>query len=158
MSTRLNKGFNTVSKLVAKSIISNKPAKTKNIEYSNNTFNLLASNIKKLRIENNLTQKQLANALGFSESAIRMWELGKNEPNANTIDKLCNFFSVSSDYLLGRIKDFDYDREMKIIEFNKSHGISAVNDELICKMEILSEKEKKLLLEFIDFLLYKRQK
>ncbi len=57
--------------------------------------------IKELRQEKHLSQMQLANILGISQSAIAKWELKKTEPTASYIILLSNFFGVTSDYLLG---------------------------------------------------------
>lgn len=57
--------------------------------------------IKELRLERNLTQKQLANILDNAQSAIVYWESNKQEPTISALKKLCLFFDVSADYLLG---------------------------------------------------------
>lgn len=62
----------------------------------------LANRLKELRKETELSQQQLGDKTGFSSSAIARWELGKSEPTASTICILCDFFGVTSDYLLGR--------------------------------------------------------
>ncbi|MBO5480112.1 MAG: helix-turn-helix transcriptional regulator [Clostridia bacterium] len=60
--------------------------------------------IKELRIQNNLSQMELAKATGISQSAIAKWELGKTEPTATAIITLAAFFGESTDYLLGIIE------------------------------------------------------
>ena len=57
--------------------------------------------LKELRIENNLSQMQLAVKLGISQSAIAKWELGKTEPTASAIILLAKFFGETTDYILG---------------------------------------------------------
>lgn len=57
--------------------------------------------IKRLRIENKLSQEQLAEKIGLNRSAISLWESGKREPNARAIIALSKCFGVTSDYLLG---------------------------------------------------------
>ena len=57
--------------------------------------------IKQLREEDGLSQAQLAKAVGISQSAIALWELGDRTPSADAIIKLAKFFDVSTDYLLG---------------------------------------------------------
>ncbi len=58
--------------------------------------------IKELRIEKDLSQQKLAEAIGVSQKAIDYWERGINEPKANYITRLADFFEVSADFLLGR--------------------------------------------------------
>ena len=48
-----------------------------------------------------ITQKQLAQKLGISESNITNWKKGENLPSVDILFKLCKIFDVSADYLLG---------------------------------------------------------
>ena len=57
--------------------------------------------IKELRLQNNMSQMELARATGISQSAIAKWELGKTEPTATAIIILAKFFGETTDYILG---------------------------------------------------------
>lgn len=57
--------------------------------------------LKELRIENGLTQLQLAEILGISKSNISKYEAGSVEPNLDIITKSAVYFGVYTDYLLG---------------------------------------------------------
>lgn len=61
---------------------------------------------KQLRIENNLTAKDLASRLGFSKNIIYAWERGRAEPSYTTLLQIAKIFNVSIDYLLGNEDDF----------------------------------------------------
>jgi transcriptional regulator with XRE-family HTH domain len=58
--------------------------------------------IKNLRLEKNISQNELAKALGLTQQAISAYENGLREPDLETLNKLANYFNVSVDYLLGR--------------------------------------------------------
>jgi transcriptional regulator with XRE-family HTH domain len=58
--------------------------------------------ILQLRKELKLNQKELADKVGVSQTAVSQWELGKTEPNAETTFDLCGVFDVSFEFLLGR--------------------------------------------------------
>lgn len=60
----------------------------------------LSKNLKELRIESGLSQAQLAEKTGLSQSAIARWELGKTEPTASAIELLADFFNISTEILL----------------------------------------------------------
>ena len=66
----------------------------------------LGETIKLLRRSFELTQPQLAERIGVSKGIISIWENNINEPKATYVKKLCDFFEVSADYLLGRSDDF----------------------------------------------------
>lgn len=57
--------------------------------------------IKNLRIEFNLTQQELADALDVSQSVISNWEIGLNAPTPPYLVKLAKLFDVTTDFLLG---------------------------------------------------------
>lgn len=58
--------------------------------------------IKQLRLSKGMTQDELADALGISRSRLSMYELGKREPDFETLEMIADFFNVDTDYLLGR--------------------------------------------------------
>lgn len=62
---------------------------------------LLSENLKRLRVEKHLSQKQLAQKIGVTSSTIALYEMGDRFPSLNVLVKLSHFFSVSTDYLLG---------------------------------------------------------
>ena len=68
------------------------------------------SKIKKLRIENGLTQKQIAESLNVSQNAIYNWENGKREPNLDMIKQIAKYFDfplyllLDDNYELGDIE------------------------------------------------------
>ncbi|MDE7087018.1 MAG: helix-turn-helix domain-containing protein [Clostridia bacterium] len=58
--------------------------------------------LKELRKENALSQSQLAQQVGVSQSMIVRWESGECEPTASNILKLSEVLNCSTDYLLGK--------------------------------------------------------
>lgn len=57
-------------------------------------------NLKMVRKECNLTQKQVAQKLNVVESCYANWEQGRTEPNITMLRELANIFSVNIDDLL----------------------------------------------------------
>lgn len=55
----------------------------------------------KLRIEKEVSQKELATILDVSQAVISLWETHKRLPDFNTTKKIARYFNVSADYLLG---------------------------------------------------------
>lgn len=58
--------------------------------------------LRDLRTRNNMTQKQLAEAVGRSESTIGMYERGHREPDFETLEAIADYFNVDMDSLTGR--------------------------------------------------------
>lgn len=58
--------------------------------------------LKLLRNEKNMSQQELADALGISKSSINMYERGERQPNFEVLEAIADFFNVDIDYLLGR--------------------------------------------------------
>ncbi len=57
--------------------------------------------LKELRLENKLSQVDLAKAINVTQPAIARWEAGLQIPNIEVAIAFAKFFNVSTDYLLG---------------------------------------------------------
>ena len=57
--------------------------------------------LRSLRLQNNLSQKQLAAQIGVRNSMISFYEMGDRQPSLDVIIKLASVFHVSADYLMG---------------------------------------------------------
>lgn len=58
--------------------------------------------IRDLREDNDLTQAQVAEYLGTSQTMYARYERGANEMPIRHLLRLCDLYHVSADYLLGR--------------------------------------------------------
>lgn len=63
---------------------------------------MFGERLAKLRKEKGLTQEELAKALNITRSALSLYEIGKRDPDTETLKKMAEYFGVSIDYLLGR--------------------------------------------------------
>lgn len=76
--------------------------------------------LKKLRKERDLTQKQVSDALKIQRATYTRYEIGEREPDNKTLNKLADFYDVTTDYLLERTnlpnpnKEPDYLRKIHI--------------------------------------------
>lgn len=61
----------------------------------------IGNRIRKYREECGISQKQLAEQIGVSNSRISNWEQGLNRPDADILAKLCTVLNVSPSLLLG---------------------------------------------------------
>ena len=94
----------------------------------------LSENIKRYRKEMNLTQEELAEALGVTIGAVSKWENGNNVPDIMTLMELANFFNISMDELLSfdmsskKIEDMCKKMDEYSINHRFDEAISVVND------------------------------
>lgn len=93
--------------------------------------------LKELREERNLTQNDVATAINTTRTNIGRWEKGINEPSANFIMQLADFFEVSTDYLLGREDDFG-----NVSIQNVTSSLSAEEQRLIDTFRKLNAKNR----------------
>ena len=63
---------------------------------------MLKKRLKELRLNNGLTLKELGSYIGMAESTVSLYESGKREPDLLTVQKIADYFNVSTDYLLGK--------------------------------------------------------
>lgn len=60
---------------------------------------------KRLRTESKITQKQIADYLNVDQSMVAKLESGERNFSASIIEKTCNLFCCTEDYLKGDIMD-----------------------------------------------------
>jgi len=63
--------------------------------------------LRNLRIQRGLTQMELAEKLGTSQSSITSWEQNRREPDFLTIKRIADFFHVPMSALLPSADDLD---------------------------------------------------
>jgi transcriptional regulator with XRE-family HTH domain len=75
---------------------------------------MLKDTMKLLRESKKLTKKQVADAIGITERAYITYEYGQRDVSTDTLQKLANFYGVTTDYLLGREtnKQIDYIQQL----------------------------------------------
>ena len=67
-----------------------------------------------LRKENNLLQKDVANVLDVTRRAYSFWEAGREIIPLTRLNKLCNYYQVSLDYML--LLSEKNDQNVKMLE------------------------------------------
>ena len=89
------------------------------------------SNLKRLRMQEGLTQQQLADRIGVTKSVVSYYELQERHPSPDVLIKLAAVFHVSTDYLLG-------------IDKKESIDLSGLDDEdvIIVKSLVSSLRNK----------------
>lgn len=65
----------------------------------------IAKRIKELRLSKHMTQTEFGDIFGTVKSTISLYESGKSTPNDQIKTKICEYFNVSMDYLLGLTDD-----------------------------------------------------
>ena len=109
--------------------------------------------LKQLRTKKDITATQLAFQIDKGESAVRMWEIGRSKPDADTLIRLSNYFECSIDYLLGLAGHKTDVEQIKMLEILNdlsykdngvlinSHDFQALLVSLLEKMHTLGSKQ-----------------
>lgn len=71
--------------------------------------NNIGYRISELRKQAGMSQFQLAKVLDIATSTLGMYETGKREPSLKVMNRIANYFNVTTDYLLGRPEKKDDD-------------------------------------------------
>lgn len=58
--------------------------------------------LREIRKENGISLKKLGEIVGVAESTMSLYENEKRQPDYDTLNKLADYFNVTTDYLLGR--------------------------------------------------------
>jgi transcriptional regulator with XRE-family HTH domain len=62
---------------------------------------VFSKRLAELRSKNKMTQQELADKIGVSRGTIGMYEIGKRDPDTDTLIKIAKVFNVTTDHLLG---------------------------------------------------------
>lgn len=81
----------------------------------------ISQNIKKLLADRNLTQKELAEAIGVSNGTLSDWPGGRFYPRKKYIDAMAQYFNVSVDEIT-KEKDTNQDERLMSLFNSLSDG------------------------------------
>ncbi|MCU9614127.1 helix-turn-helix domain-containing protein [Caldibacillus lycopersici] len=127
-------------------------------------MSILSERLRMLRKRNKLTQKNVADYLGMTESGYGYYEQGRNQPSVENLKKLAEKFGVTVSYLTGDDEEKQIsvggkeikltEDEYKVFEELKKHKVIfhdlASDPEKKVKELITLYKMKKILLEDDD--------
>jgi len=68
---------------------------------------VLGDRLRKLRTKKKITQEELGRKVNVTKVSISGYENGNRNPDTDTLQKLADYFNVSTDYLLGRTDNLD---------------------------------------------------
>ena len=88
---------------------------------------VLNENIRMLRQARNLSQVDLAKALNVTKQSVSNWENDNIQPSIDMLTRLADFFSVSTDYLLG-LDQKKYVEVTGLSETEIAHISAIIND------------------------------
>ena len=73
----------------------------------------VAGNIKRLRIQNNMTQEELAEKMFVSRQTVSSWETGRNQPDVDTLKALASVYGNDINELIYGVPKGAYPRYQK---------------------------------------------
>ncbi len=94
----------------------------------------IGANIKRIRLERNLTQEEVASHLGISFQSISKWERGDGYPDIEMLPAIANYLGISVDELLGvseQEKKEKYNEINKKWQYNNKNGLHCENVSLM---------------------------
>ena len=97
---------------------------------------IISTNIKKLRLKNNLTQEEFSEKIGISLQGLSNIERNRYQPNAATIDKICQEFNITPVKLL--IAD--------------TENNSDIIENIVTLLSVCSNKQLKQIYGIVDIL------
>jgi len=112
----------------------------------------LKERLKDLRNEKGISAAKLAEVLGKATSTVAMWEIGKANPDIETLLTLADYFECSVDYLLGKssIKSPNIDIQ-RVVNFS---GLSEKAVKTLNSMRYNTlPSSRELLLNLINYLI-----
>lgn len=63
---------------------------------------LIGQRIKEIRKTNKISQEEFGKRFNVGKSTVSQWETGKYTPDSEILNKICDWYGVTMDYLYGR--------------------------------------------------------
>ena len=105
-------------------------------------------NLRAIREERDLTQKELADKIGVSHTNIYNYEVGRTEPSIEMLIKLSEALDVSVGYLIGaededgkRVSALPSDKDLKLLK--AFHRLEPIEQETVLAMVTAFCEKKK---------------
>lgn len=130
------------------------------------TFNrdTFAKRLHDLRTEHRITQRELAKALGVTDMTISRYESGSVEPSIEIIYRICDYFNIGLNRLLGET-EFQSKDVPQFATWDFFSGALLPNEtaseafvQVINISSALKEQELRTLRDFFSFLIIQREK
>jgi transcriptional regulator with XRE-family HTH domain len=102
----------------------------------------LGQRLKGVRISRNLTQTQLAEAIGVTNNYVSNIERDHSIPSLETLVKICNILDITPDYVLVD---------------SLRHGGEYIQDEIAKKLAQCNQKSVRLVSKFISLLIEEQE-
>lgn len=93
--------------------------------------------LRKLRLENNMTQEDLSKKLNVSRATVGRYETNERFPDKNLLKEIADIFEVSIDYLLGRTDNRNgniYCKETHDTEYAKNNLYRIFENEILKRL------------------------
>lgn len=113
---------------------------------------MINERLKKLRLDNNLKQKDVCEELHIDKSTYSKYEKGSLTPSLEILDKLSKFYNVTADYILGNIETPITLDELKLYK-EIPH---KTNEELMKEYDMIGDNDREIskeeIVEILDYL------
>ena len=116
----------------------------------------VGENIKEIRKEKHLTQKQLGEQCGISESTLRQYEIGYRNPKIETIKKIADALAVPYVRLLPTISTTEEATklsEIRTVVLNRINYLTADWDSALKKEDYIKAHDDQVLLTELNMIL-----
>lgn len=112
----------------------------------------IGNNIRNIRLEHGLSQKELAMIAGVTDKAVSAWETDKILPRMGVIQKMADYFGIKKSDIIEPIEvELLADTE-RIVKNSKTRILNEQQNELVNGYDELNDTGKLLLFGILDSL------
>ena len=90
----------------------------------------IAENIKRLRLENGMSQAEFGAIAGVTDKAVSTWETGAKEPRMGAIQKIADHFHISKSDIIEDTPSTVSDEALKFALFGEAEIDDALFEEV----------------------------
>jgi transcriptional regulator with XRE-family HTH domain len=112
----------------------------------------LTENLRLLRKKSGMTQAELAKRLHIKQYNVSDYEIGRIEPNIQTLVKLADVFNVTVDFLIGRKADAGMGVETRLNDYIGQMQVDKYLISIYDAIKDLPEEKKKQVRDTVNFI------
>lgn len=94
-------------------------------------MSFFGENLKKARKRCGFTQRQLADLIGAKHNSVSNWETGQNEPDADSIRKICAILSITPNDLFGAVPSAGTTVSRDDLKFALFEGSEEITEDML---------------------------
>ena len=110
----------------------------------------IGRNIKNLRLQHGLSQRELAEIAGVTDKAVSTWELDKKDPRMGAIQRMADYFGIKKSDIIEPVHEVATADTLRVVK--SKNFLSEDESKLVNKYRSMDVNKQQIVQSFVEFL------